>query len=110
MNADKTDLKVFCLIRDYPRSSAASISSFLPPDHCGHSLLLRLTTGPKRNWYSAEVMNEHTIACCFGTSRSAAPFTWPSQKLKPGMSGFRRRYPKYCPSTNVRLYSASMNG
>src|SRR2546426_368335 len=90
------------LICAYPRSSAANsylrlrlsasaANSYLACFYCGHSLLLRLTIGPKRSWYSLDVMNEQTIACCLGTSRNGAPLTCPNQNKNPGMSGLRRR-------------------
>ncbi len=59
--------------------------------YCGHSPFVRLTTGLSLSWYSAEVMNEQTIACCFGTSRIGARLIWPSQNRKPPMSASRRK-------------------
>src|ERR1700724_506147 len=38
----------------------------------GHSALLRGAFGPNRNWYSTEVMYEHTSACCRRVSPTAA--------------------------------------
>jgi hypothetical protein len=31
--------------------------------YCGHSPLSRVDVGPNRNWYSAEVIKEQTMAC-----------------------------------------------
>src|SRR5215468_6952496 len=73
---------------------------------CGHSPLVCVTTGLNRCWYSADVINEQTIAFCAPALRIGHLFTSPSQNRKPAMSGLRRRKPVYSVKTNARLYSA----
>jgi hypothetical protein len=74
---EQSGLILFALLLTPPRMFAVSEQAHNgePKNYCGHSLLLRLATGPKRNWYSAEVLNEQTMLCCLGTSRSGPLLT-----------------------------------
>src|SRR5262245_41159673 len=83
------DLECPHIIRKPPSSLSNEFFVILDSDdiaYCGHSTFECVTTELKRCWYSADVMNEQTIACCVLPSRNGPRFTWPSQKRNPAIS------------------------